>query len=68
MTHAEMQAKVDVATEGLTKVRAGLETFQLASQLVAQRIEPSVVSIHRPGSRGEEGRAPACWSMPKGTS
>ncbi len=56
MTHAEMQAKVDVATQGLTKVRAGLETFQLASQLVAQRIEPSVVSIHRPGMRGEEGQ------------
>lgn len=55
-THARMQAEVDVATEGLTRVKAELSDLTLASRLVAKRVSPSVVSIHRADMRGNEGQ------------
>ncbi len=55
-THARMQAEVDVATEGLTRVSASLNDFTLASRLVAKRVSPSVVSIHRADMGGNEGQ------------
>ncbi len=55
-TRARMQAEVDVATDGLTRVKAELSDFSLASRLVAKRVSPSVVSIHRADMQGNEGQ------------
>jgi serine protease Do len=55
-TRARMQAEVDMATEGLTRVRAELSDLTLASRMVAKRVSPSVVSIHRADMQGNEGQ------------
>lgn len=54
--YGQMKAEVEVATEGLGKLKPQLQDFVLASRLVAKRIGPSVVSIYRPSSRGSEGQ------------
>ena len=55
-TRARMEAEVDVATNQLTKVSAKLNDLSLASRLVAKRVSPSVVSIHRADMQGNEGQ------------
>ena len=52
----ELQAGVDVATGGLAELKPRLSDFELASRLIAKRVEPSVVSIFRPGEGGREGQ------------
>ena len=54
--YAQLKAEVDVASEGLAEIRPRLQDLMTASRLVAKRIGPSVVSIQRPGFRGEEGQ------------
>ena len=51
-----LKADVDVATEALGGLKPRLTDFELASRMVAKRVEPSVVSIFRPGFRGKEGQ------------
>lgn len=55
-THARMQAEVDVATVALEGVRLELSDLVLASRMVAKRVSPSVVSIHRANTQGLEGQ------------
>jgi len=47
----ELKAGYDVATGTLAHVKSRLNDLELASRLVAKRVEPSVVSIVRPISR-----------------
>jgi serine protease Do len=56
MTYNELRAGYDVATSTLDGLKPRLNDLELASQLVAKRVEPSVVSIIRPGRRGMEGQ------------
>ena len=56
MRFNELKADVDVASEALTGMKPRLTDFELASRMVAKRVEPSVVSIFRPGFRGREGQ------------
>ncbi len=52
----ELKAGYDIATDKLEQVKSRLNDLELASRLVAKRVEPSVVSITRPVSskRGGE--------------
>lgn len=52
----ELRAGYDVATSTLDTLRPRLNDLELASRLVAKRVEPSVVSIVRPGRRGINGQ------------
>jgi serine protease Do len=52
----ELKAGYDVATGTLQHVKARLNDLELASRLVAKRVEPSVVSIIRPSARTFGGR------------
>ena len=45
LRYGQMKAEVEVATEGLQKVKPQLDDFVLASRLVAKRVSPSVVSV-----------------------
>jgi serine protease Do len=56
MTYNELQAGYDVATTTLASLKPRLNDLELASRLVAKRVEPSVVSIVRPGRRGLHGQ------------
>ena len=47
----ELKAGYDVATGTLDQLKPRLNDLELASRLVAKRVEPSVVSIFRPGRR-----------------
>ena len=47
----ELKAGYDVATGTLRALKPRLNDLELASRLVAKRVEPSVVSITRPISR-----------------
>ncbi len=47
----ELKAGYDVATGTLQHVKSRLNDLELASRLVAKRVEPSVVSIVRPSGR-----------------
>jgi serine protease Do len=51
-TYNELRAGYDVATSTLDELKPRLNDLELASRLVAKRVEPSVVSITRPGRRG----------------
>jgi serine protease Do len=51
-TYNELRAGYDVATSTLDQLKPRLNDLELASRLVAKRVEPSVVSITRPGRRG----------------
>jgi S1-C subfamily serine protease len=55
-TYNELKAGYDVATSVLDQLKPRLNDLELASRLVAKRVEPSVVSIVRPGGRGFEGQ------------
>jgi S1-C subfamily serine protease len=55
-TYNELKAGYDIATSGLDQLKPRLNDLELASRLVAKRVEPSVVSIIRPGVRGFEGQ------------
>lgn len=55
-TYNELKAGYDVATSTLSQVRPRLNDLELASRLVAKRVEPSVVSIVRPDLHGLEGQ------------
>jgi serine protease Do len=55
-TYNELKAGYDVATGALEQLKPRLYDFELASRLVAKRVEPSVVSIVRPGARGLDGQ------------
>jgi len=52
----DLRAGYDVATSTLDSLKPRLNDLELASQLVAKRVEPSVVSIVRPGRRGINGQ------------
>ncbi|WP_425399714.1 S1C family serine protease [Aeoliella sp.] len=65
-TRARMQAEVDVASTQLTKVRAELSDLVTASRLVAKRVSPSVVSIHRADIQGVEGQGSGVIVDPEG--
>jgi serine protease Do len=56
VSYNKLQAGYDVATSGLAKLKPRLNDLEMASRLVAKRVEPSVVSIFRPGGRGREGQ------------
>ncbi|MEX2307597.1 MAG: trypsin-like peptidase domain-containing protein [Pirellulales bacterium] len=51
-TYNELRAGYDVATSTLESLKPRLNDLELASRLVAKRVEPSVVSIVRPSRRG----------------
>jgi serine protease Do len=55
-TYNELKAGYDVATGALSELKPRLNDLELASRLVAKRVEPSVVSIIRPDIRGFEGQ------------
>jgi serine protease Do len=55
-TYNELRAGYDVATSTLTSLKPRLNDLEMASRLVAKRVEPSVVSIIRPSSRGLDGQ------------
>src|SRR6185437_13250708 len=52
----ELKAGYDVATGTLDHLKSRLNDLELASRLVAKRVEPSVVSIVRPSVRTFGGR------------
>jgi S1-C subfamily serine protease len=52
MKYNELRAGYDVATSTLDSLKPRLNDLEMASRLVAKRVEPSVVSITRPGRRG----------------
>lgn len=56
ISYNELKAGYDVATGGLAELKPRLNDLELASRLVAKRVEPSVVSIFRPGGLGREGQ------------
>jgi serine protease Do len=62
----EMKADVDVSTAALQGLKPRLTDFELASRMVAKRVEPSVVSIFRPGFRGREGQGSGVIVDPDG--
>jgi serine protease Do len=55
-TYNELKAGYDVATGTLEHLKPRLYDFELASRLVAKRMEPSVVSIIRPNGRHMNGQ------------
>lgn len=55
-TYNELRAGYDVATTTLDTLKPRLNDLELASRLVAKRVEPSVVSILRPDRRGLTGQ------------
>ena len=55
-TYNELRAGYDVATSTLESLKPRLNDLELASRLVAKRVEPSVVSIIRPSGRGLDGQ------------
>jgi S1-C subfamily serine protease len=52
----ELKAGADVAGGALAELKPRLNDLELASRLIATRVEPSVVSIFRPGSMGRNGQ------------
>ncbi len=52
----QLKAGYDVATATLTDLKPRFNDLELASRLVAKRVEPSVVSILRPGRDGLTGQ------------
>jgi serine protease Do len=55
-TYNELRAGYDVATSTLAELKPRLNDLELASRLVAKRVEPSVVSIVRPSRHGLDGQ------------
>lgn len=52
----ELKAGADVAGGALAELKPRLNDLELGSRLIATRVEPSVVSIFRPGSMGRNGQ------------
>jgi len=52
----ELKAGYDVATDGLGQLKPRLYDLEVASRLVAKRVEPSVVSITHPTSKYMDGQ------------
>jgi serine protease Do len=52
----QLKAGYDVATTTLAQLKPRLYDLELASRLVAKRVEPSVVSVLRPGTDGFMGQ------------
>jgi serine protease Do len=61
-----LKADVDVATGALKSGKPRLTDFELASRMIAKRVQPSVVSIFRPGSKGREGQGSGVIVDPAG--
>jgi serine protease Do len=61
-----LKADVDVATGALKSGKPRLTDFELASRMIAKRVEPSVVSIFRPGFQGREGQGSGVIVDPAG--
>ncbi len=61
-----LKADVDVATGALKSGKSRLTDFELASRMIAKRLEPSVVSIFRPGFQGREGQGSGVIVDPDG--
>jgi S1-C subfamily serine protease len=61
-----LKADVDVATGALKSGKPRLTDFELASRMIAKRVEPSVVSIFRPGFQGREGQGSGVIIDPAG--
>jgi S1-C subfamily serine protease len=55
-TYNELKAGYDVATGTLDHIKPRLNDLEMASRLVAKRVEPSVVSITRPAGRNMDGQ------------
>jgi serine protease Do len=55
-TYNELKAGYDVATGTLGDIKPRLNDLEMASRLVAKRVEPSVVSITRPAGRNLDGQ------------
>jgi serine protease Do len=55
-TYNELKAGYDVATGTLGDIKPRLNDLEMASRLVAKRVEPSVVSIVRPQGRNFDGQ------------
>jgi serine protease Do len=56
ISYNKLKARFDTATVALADFKPRLNDLELASRLVAMRVEPSVVSIFRPGGLGREGQ------------
>jgi serine protease Do len=56
VSYNKLKAGYDVASTALAELKPRLNDLELASRLVAKRVEPSVVSIFRPGGLGREGQ------------
>jgi serine protease Do len=65
-TFNELKAGADVATSALESLKPRLNDLELASRLIAKRVEPSVVSIFRPTRLGREGQGSGVIVDPKG--
>jgi serine protease Do len=65
-TYNELRAGYDVATSTLESLKPRLNDLELASRLVAKRVEPSVVSIIRPSRRGLDGQGSGVIVDPAG--
>lgn len=66
MRFNELKAEVDVAADALSGMKPGLAEFAIASRMIAKRVEPSVVSIFRPGFRGHDGQGSGVIVDPAG--
>jgi serine protease Do len=55
-TYNELKAGYDVATGTLESLKPRLNDLEMASRLVAKRVEPSVVSITRPSGTNLDGQ------------
>lgn len=65
-TLGALRAEVEGATTGLSQLRPRLDDLMAASRLVAKRMGPSVVSIHRSDFQGGEGQGSGVIVDPKG--
>jgi S1-C subfamily serine protease len=65
-TLGQLQAEVEAATTGLSELRPRLDDLMAASRLVAKRVGPSVVSIHRSDFQGGEGQGSGVIVDPQG--
>ncbi|TWT90445.1 putative periplasmic serine endoprotease DegP-like precursor [Pseudobythopirellula maris] len=52
----QLRADYEFASEHMGEIAPRMVEFSMASRMVAMRAGPSVVSIHRPGARGQMGQ------------
>jgi serine protease Do len=65
-TYNELLAGADVAIGALAELQPRLDDLEMASRLIAKRVEPSVVSIFRPTNLGREGQGSGVIVDPEG--